>query len=52
VVLKTAAHLPYHPEFKTLPGVGIILGLTITIETGDIKRFPSPEDFASYCRTR
>jgi transposase len=51
VVLKTASHLPYYPKLKTLPGVGIILGLTITMETGDIKRFPSPEDFASYCRT-
>ena len=51
VVLKTAAHLPYYPKLKTLPGVGIILGLTITMETGDIQRFASPEDFASYCRT-
>ena len=51
VVLQVASHLPYYPKLKTLPGVGIVLGLTITMETGDIERFPSPEDFASYCRT-
>lgn len=51
VVLKVASQLPYYPKLKTLPGVGIILGLTITMETGEIKRFASPEDFASYCRT-
>jgi transposase len=28
----------------------MILGLTITMEVGDIKRFPTPGDFASYCR--
>src|SRR6266576_2303573 len=51
VVLKASSQLPYYPKLKTLPGVGIILGLTITMETGDIKRFASAEDFASYCRT-
>src|SRR4029079_11501331 len=50
-VLKVAAHLPYYPKLKTLPGVGIILGLTITMEVGQIERFASAEDFASYCRT-
>jgi len=50
-VLKVAAHLPYYPKLKTWPGVGIILGLTITMEVGQIERFASAEDFASYCRT-
>jgi transposase len=50
-VLKVARELPCYPKLKTLPGVGIILGLTITMEIGDIKRFAGPGQFASYCRT-
>lgn len=50
-VLKCAKELPYYPKLKTLPGVGIILGLTITMEVGDIKRFADAGHFASYCRT-
>ena len=50
-VLKVARELPYYPKLKTLPGVGIILGLTMTMEVGDIKRFAGPGHFASYCRT-
>ena len=50
-VSKAAADLPYYPKLKTLPGVGIILGLTITMEVGDIARFGDPGNFASYCRT-
>jgi transposase len=34
----------------SLPGVGNILGLTITLETGPIARFASARDYASYCR--
>jgi transposase len=33
---------------KTLPGVGDILGATIFMEIGDIKRFPSAQHLASY----
>ena len=50
-VLQDARELPCFEPLKTLPGVGIILGLTITMEVGDPKRFKRPEDFASYCRT-
>jgi transposase len=50
-VMKAAKVLPCYPRLKTLPGVGIILGLTITMEIGDIKRFAGPGEFASYCRT-
>jgi transposase len=35
---------------KTVPGIGQILALTIMLETGDIRRFPTVGDFASYCR--
>jgi len=41
------------PQFsflKTVPGIGEILALTIMLETGDIGRFPSVGNFASYCR--
>ena len=41
------------PEFKPLlsvDGIGIILGLTIMLETGDITRFADVGNFASYCR--
>ena len=50
-VLHVAKELPCYAKLKTLPGVGIILGLTITMEMGDIKRFAGPGQFASYCRT-
>jgi transposase len=35
---------------KTVPGIGLILALTIMLETGDIGRFPTVGDYASYCR--
>lgn len=50
-VLKVARHLPSYGRLQTLPGVGIILGLTITLETGEIGRFAGPGEYASYCRT-
>jgi transposase len=49
-VLKTALKTPYYRRLQSIPGIGMILGLTITMEVGDIKRFPTPGDFASYCR--
>jgi transposase len=50
-VLGSARELPYYAKLATLPGVGRILGMTITMEVGDIKRFAEPGHFASYCRT-
>jgi transposase len=35
---------------KTVPGIGPILALTIMLETGEIGRFASVGNFASYCR--
>ena len=35
---------------QSVPGIGDTLGLTIMLETGDIKRFQKPGNFASYCR--
>jgi transposase len=34
----------------TLPGVGDILGMTILLETGPIRRFREVGNYASYCR--
>ena len=40
-------------EFKlllTMPGIGIILALTIMLEAGDINRFAKVGNYSSYCR--
>src|SRR5882672_9278209 len=50
-VLDSARALPSYAKLTTLPGVGKILGMTITMEVGEIKRFAGPGEFASYCRT-
>jgi transposase len=34
----------------SLPGIGDIIGLTIMLEVGDIRRFPDVGDYSSYCR--
>ena len=51
VVLADVRDLPSYAKLTTLPGIGKILGLTITLEVGDINRFAGPGQFASYCRT-
>ena len=50
-VLDSARELPYYAKLETLPGVGKILAMTITMEVGEIQRFAGPGHFASYCRT-
>jgi transposase len=35
---------------KTVPGIGDILGLTIMLEVGDIRRFFEVGNYSSYCR--
>jgi transposase len=47
------SHVRLKREFeylKTIPGIGEILGLTIMLEVGDIKRFPHVSNYSSYCR--
>ena len=34
----------------TVNGIGDILGMTIRLETGDLRRFAAPGNYASYCR--
>jgi transposase len=50
-VLGSAQELPCYNRLNTMPGIGRILAMTITMEVGDMERFPTPGDFASYCRT-
>jgi len=50
-VLRRVKATPLFQRLQSIPGIGKILGMTIALETGDITRFPSPGDFASYCRT-
>jgi transposase len=50
VVLKCARQLPCYKKLITIPGIGVILAMTITMEVGEIGRFKSAGDFASYCR--
>jgi transposase len=49
-VLACAREIPLYEKLLTIPGIGRILGMTITLEVGDIKRFKTDGDFASYCR--
>lgn len=49
-VLECARELPLYERLLSLPGVGPILGMTITMEVGEIARFKTDGDFASYCR--
>ena len=49
-VLACAREIPLYEKLVTLPGIGKILGMTITMEVGDIGRFKTDGDFASYCR--
>lgn len=38
-----------YEKLLSLPGVGRILGMTIRLEVGEISRFRTPGQFASYC---
>jgi len=49
-ILSQCVHTGTYQRLQELPGIGKILGLTIALETGDVKRFASAGDFASYCR--
>jgi transposase len=50
---EVLSHTKLKPEFNkllTIPGIGKILGLTIMLEVGDIRRFPTVGNYSSYCR--
>lgn len=50
VLARTKLREDYQ-ALKTVSGIGEVLALTIALETGDIGRFDSPGNFASYART-
>ena len=41
---------PEYERLMTVPGIGRILTMAIMLETGPIKRFAGPGNYASYCR--
>ena len=50
---KVVKRVRLRDEFKgllTVNGIGLILALTIMLETGDIGRFAGVGNYASYCR--
>jgi transposase len=51
-IVKTAKQHDTHTLYllQTVPGIGKILSLVLLYEIHDIHRFPSVQDFASYCR--
>ena len=49
-ILKKVKPISHYQVLQSMPGVGRILGLTITLETVDPKRFATAGDYASYCR--
>lgn len=49
-ILAAAGKTRAYQRLQELPGIGKILGLTIALETGDVKRFADAGNFASYCR--
>jgi len=49
-VLACAREIPLYDKLLTIPGIGRILGMTITMEVGEIQRFKTDGDFASYSR--
>jgi transposase len=50
LIVKRIELEPNFRLLKTIPGVGNILALTIMLEVGEVSRFESAGDFASYCR--
>ncbi len=50
-VTETALSMPNYTRLTSVPGIGRILAMTIVLEVGDIGRFATAGDFASYART-
>jgi len=49
-VQKRLKHTPAYMQLLTVDGIGAILAQTITLESGDMGRFPTVGNYASYCR--
>lgn len=50
LALEAAGEVAHHGKVMSIPGIGRILSTTMVLEAGNIHRFSSAEDFASYCR--
>jgi transposase len=40
-----------YQRIRQVPGIGLILGMVVLLESGEFRRFASAGDYASYCRT-
>jgi len=49
-VQQRLKHTPAYAQLQTVDGIGPILAQTIVLETGDMRRFPTVGNYASYCR--
>jgi transposase len=49
-VQQRLQHTPAYAQLQTGDGIGPILAQTIVLETGDMRRFPTVGNYASYCR--
>jgi len=49
-VQQRLKHTPAYAQLQTVDGIGTILAQTIVLETGDMGRFPTVGNYASYCR--
>jgi len=50
-VLETVSMTDQYQRIQQVPGIGVVLGMFIVLESGDFERFASAGRFASYCRT-
>ena len=50
LIQKRAGRRPETQRLRTVAGIGKILSLTVLLETGEIGRFSSAGNYASYCR--
>jgi len=49
-IQKEIKQNPLFDLLKSIPGIGVILAMTILLETGEISRFKSVGNYSSYCR--
>lgn len=50
VILKEIKLKAHYKKLLTIPGIGVILAQTISLEVGDIQRFKKAGQYLSYCR--
>ena len=50
IIRKNLKERPEYDILKTTPGIGNTLAATMALEVGDISRFESAGNYASYCR--